>query len=250
MIAQIVPGLREVRAPLAGGVLWILLVWLAFGDRVPTRREVELRGGVLSRLYEADTVVSQLGRGVLFGVAAYLLGSLAVAATSRFSEALERRMAPSPSISALLVRIGVEEVNANLELRDALKEHAVSEATFLGEIPIEGFGLLIDDLAVLKISLLATSETLHSEVDRPDAEADLRSAIGPPIAIISLILGCAHDPAWFLGIGVAAALMAQGIALRRYAREALTTSIYSTPSLRERFALAVAERVFAGVGSG
>jgi hypothetical protein len=34
MLSSILPGLRDVRVPLTAGYLWLLGLWLLFGDRV------------------------------------------------------------------------------------------------------------------------------------------------------------------------------------------------------------------------
>jgi hypothetical protein len=65
VLLNILPGLRELRAPLAAGYLWLLVGWLAFGDAELPRhaREFleEFRG---------------LGDAVALSFAAYLLGAL------------------------------------------------------------------------------------------------------------------------------------------------------------------------------
>ena len=76
MLSSLVPGLRELRAPLAGGYLWLISIWLIFGDALPGRSEVE-QSGPLNRLYELEPLISTFGLAVAvvgLGVALLLAG--------------------------------------------------------------------------------------------------------------------------------------------------------------------------------
>lgn len=72
-MAALLPGLRELRAPLAAGYVWLLDLWLLFGTHIPSSDEAT---GVVARIYELDGVVADLGGGVALSFVAYLVGSL------------------------------------------------------------------------------------------------------------------------------------------------------------------------------
>jgi hypothetical protein len=76
VLTTLLPGVRELRAPLAAGYLWLLLAWIIMGDRFPTRAEAERAGGPLGRLYAVEPLVATAGLLVIASVAAYLIGSL------------------------------------------------------------------------------------------------------------------------------------------------------------------------------
>jgi hypothetical protein len=38
MLTSILPGIRDLRAPLTAGYLWLLAAWIAFGDHLPRAR--------------------------------------------------------------------------------------------------------------------------------------------------------------------------------------------------------------------
>jgi hypothetical protein len=76
MVSNVLPGLRELRAPLAAGYLWLTVLWLIFGASLPTRTEV--KSSPLERLHELGPLVSDIGRAVIVSVAAYLVGSVAI----------------------------------------------------------------------------------------------------------------------------------------------------------------------------
>jgi hypothetical protein len=73
VFASLLPGLRDVRAPLAAGYLWLVVVWVVFEPAVPERAAAD---GVMASLYRAGDVLSVLGLGIALSFAAYLLGSL------------------------------------------------------------------------------------------------------------------------------------------------------------------------------
>lgn len=76
MIASLLPGLRELRTPLAAGYMWLLFAWLLVEPSVPSSRE-ELTGvsASISRLIDEGSVVA-LGAGITF--VAYLVGTVYV----------------------------------------------------------------------------------------------------------------------------------------------------------------------------
>jgi hypothetical protein len=85
MLASVMPGLRELRAPLAAGYLWLALSWLVLGDALPASDEVN---GPFARLYELEPVVSNLGLAVVASVGAYILGSIAIDVQVRIGQRL------------------------------------------------------------------------------------------------------------------------------------------------------------------
>lgn len=88
MLASLLPGLRDVRAPLAAGYLWLVACWLTLEPSVPERADAH---GVVASLYRADDVLSVVGLGLVLAFAAYLLGSLSASTLSP----LLRRAFPS-----------------------------------------------------------------------------------------------------------------------------------------------------------
>jgi len=73
MLTNLLPGLRDLRAPLAAGYLWLAGFWLLVVNAVPARSAAT---GVLAHIY---TLASALGRGtvlVAISFVAYLIGSV------------------------------------------------------------------------------------------------------------------------------------------------------------------------------
>lgn len=68
----LLPGLREIRAPLVAGYIWLVVGWLCLGSSLPSR-ETNATYGQLWVLIDA---VGPIGAAVIASMAAYLIGSL------------------------------------------------------------------------------------------------------------------------------------------------------------------------------
>ena len=75
MLSNVLPGLREIRAPLTAGYIWLITAWLLFHSSFPTEQEAE--GGPLEPFFDLGGVVSAFGLTVVLSVLAYLIGSMA-----------------------------------------------------------------------------------------------------------------------------------------------------------------------------
>lgn len=80
MLASLLPGLREVRTPLATGYLWLLVLWLLFQRNVPRSKEEVV--GPIASIYELGLLVGAPVALAAASFAAYLLGSVLVASRS------------------------------------------------------------------------------------------------------------------------------------------------------------------------
>lgn len=88
MLTTLLPGLRELRAPLAAGYIWLLAWWLAFEPRLADRAEAT---DVLSSLYRLDDALSGFGLAAVASFVAYLTGSLSATLFSNGLKGLFRR---------------------------------------------------------------------------------------------------------------------------------------------------------------
>lgn len=76
MLTNLLPGLRELRAPLSAGYLWIALIWLVLGPHIPPPSEAQ---GLTRRVLEFFQDVGAIGGGVALSFAAYLIGAVSQA---------------------------------------------------------------------------------------------------------------------------------------------------------------------------
>jgi hypothetical protein len=72
LFSSLIPGIREVRAPLAAGYLWLTCAWLLLEPLAPSADENRIYG----RMAEIADAVGPVGRALAVSVVAYLIGSL------------------------------------------------------------------------------------------------------------------------------------------------------------------------------
>jgi len=72
-LANVLPGIRDLRAPLAAGYIWLLGLWLALEPTIPSRSQA---GGVLGSVYELGDELSTVGLGIAASFVAYVVGAL------------------------------------------------------------------------------------------------------------------------------------------------------------------------------
>lgn len=72
MVAELLPGIRDIRAQLAAGYLWMVWLWITFGPRIPGREEA---AGFFASLYQILDAVNFVGIGIGASFIAYLVGS-------------------------------------------------------------------------------------------------------------------------------------------------------------------------------
>lgn len=78
LFASLLPGIRELRAPLAAGYLWLLVTWLLIHDYVPPASQAPRR---IVDLYSLAEWVGKPGLFAILSFAAYVLGIFSLAAT-------------------------------------------------------------------------------------------------------------------------------------------------------------------------
>jgi hypothetical protein len=68
VLSSLLPGLRELRAPLSAGYLWLLVLWIAFDPLIPSEDDAGGIGDSLSALGEAVSAIA-IGIGVALSFA-------------------------------------------------------------------------------------------------------------------------------------------------------------------------------------
>lgn len=246
LIANLLPGLREVRAPLAAGFLWLALILLA------TRKYLSAplpEGSLIADLYR---LFGWLGTVVTLAVSAfiaYLIGILSVAITSVALSRLARIHRRSPAEKADLgsirtplsskglasVHTLVEDQIADVLSNDeqaklrALNIHPEAKAllgTLASNLELaerrrllsrtiatdEHFRSIIADLELVPIRLIGNKMELYSAHDRLMAEGEFRAAISAPCIGIGIGLAATIPTMWpapMLAVLLATVLMLQ-----------------------------------------
>jgi len=91
VLANLLPGLRDVRAPLSAGFVWLLALFLALEPSLPSRNEAS---GVWSSLLVLADTFSPVGIGIAVSFLAYLTGSIYEAISSAIVELVGRLTSP------------------------------------------------------------------------------------------------------------------------------------------------------------
>lgn len=237
MLTTVLPGLRELRAPLAAGYLWLATAWVIFGDVIPGRSD--LNGGPIERLYRLEPTISDLGRAVAVSVAAYVIGSILIDIQASLQERPPPLKTPEAGAPVKTLDAGAALVPL-IYASDAARAWVntrLPEASNSGRLAPEAFAQaqnwIADNRDVLKTRLLDLSPALHSEVDRPDAEAKFRMALWPPLSVIALYLTITTSVVWLLALTISRALAAQGRTLTARSDAALITAIVARSELLE-----------------
>lgn len=85
MLASLLPGLRELRAPLAAGYTWIFGLWVML-------RDLNIESGPVRAFREDITqLAAWIGKPALIGAVtfvAYIIGTVSISATHRMDEVI------------------------------------------------------------------------------------------------------------------------------------------------------------------
>lgn len=76
MLTSLLPGIRDLRAPLAAGYLWLITLGLTLEPHVPDQAQAT---GLMASIYRLADGLSAVGLGVAASFVAYLIGSLSLA---------------------------------------------------------------------------------------------------------------------------------------------------------------------------
>jgi hypothetical protein len=213
VLGSLLPGVREVRAPLAAGYTWLLVVWLLYGSDAsqhPTGVALDLR-----RLHDT---VSTAGAAVALGFVAYMIGVFSIAATSVLAGWLTKWLRPlvtarmrrvDPSVPAqppwwfadyaprtaaaldTMVDPQLDETSAALERsggddRRPVYEQLADLVEPIARRPAEGRiyqavkEAVADEFEQMGRQLIGREPELFGEYDRLRAEAELRASLVVP----------------------------------------------------------------------
>jgi hypothetical protein len=203
MLSSVLPGIREIRGPIAAGYLWLVFGWLVAGETIPSRAEAS---GIWGRLYELAPALGSLGYGVAATFAAYLIGSLSMPLFSpvlarvrtalrawRFDRQHRGRGVP-------LFRLPSEEPVCKAGVLSGAGSHGLAgyvlaelrraSRDFARQPPDQQYAStvyfeVIAEMRLIERRLIGERTELYEEADRLRAEAELRSAIAPPLVALA-----------------------------------------------------------------
>jgi len=212
VLANLLPGLREIRAPVVSGYLWLIFLFLALHSALPSRGDA---GPAIQPIFDLGDRLSVLGLATVTGVAAYLIGSV----MQELLKSMGRRFAPSKPLYAEpgihTTERGRRVLMSSLEVRmDGITRRLFQIALSPGERGIDEApeeNAILDELPLTRALLLGEHPELVGELDRLQAEADLRITVSIPLSALAILLFIlTWDPWWLFAIVPAVLLLPQG----------------------------------------
>lgn len=242
LLASLLPGLREVRTPLAVGAMWFATAWLYLApdwdratttntgvagfvdafDRLPHAYAV---GALSFAVYVSGCATAGLGTAVrrrleqrAYAVLNFLTSRKAWQRFARVHRVVTRakntrRRAAAPT-DRLLTNVVAEQ------LARAGAPYLVPEV-----YPVEAIGAQLD---VAAYQLWKEAPAQYEEYDRLRAEAEFRSGMALPILALAILVTTRVSwPALPVGVVVAATMWWQGFHLEHRSREVLASAAFN-----------------------
>lgn len=228
ILANALPGFRDLRAPLTAGYMWLLFAWLWASPDLDT-----MTTGFGGSLHDLSERAGSIWTALAAGVGAYLIGSISQAASGFLQRAVMElppfrfrfRNLASPTHRRLLAsfeegRVALKSAKLmgspsadrlEAQLADRFEE-ASREAQRELDLPAT---LLVGD-----------QMGLFAEVDRVRAEGELRMAVLPPLVALGVLLGHCGSAWWYLLIPAALLLFYQGIQRDFDAKKIISDAIW------------------------
>ncbi|MDP9352350.1 MAG: hypothetical protein M3P51_12515, partial [Chloroflexota bacterium] len=201
MLASLLPGLRDVRTPLAVGYLWLVFLWIRFADKLPQSRPQG--DGVVARLYRLGELGGPPATLAAVSFVAYLLGGLVTLRIDR-------------GVGGLFLgrlRLSEEAARTNHEYQQYLLTRQYLLADLSGRMRVTGrdrseLNELLetaetvrpDDTASLRPRLLVANQEMYGEYDRLAAEASFRINVAIPSFAIGSTVASEHSFWWQLPV--------------------------------------------------
>ncbi|MFG1659554.1 hypothetical protein ACGFIY_23775 [Micromonospora chersina] len=244
ILGSLLPGLREVRAPLAAGYLWIAYAWLALRNDVPQRKTAT---GLLADVYDLAAWLGKPGIMVIVGFTAYLIGVVSVGATTYVLRRLShlalmsrnradlvlfklglsvRGVEALKSICYTSVVLQLQEAGNHAQILSLNPEAAAVVKAFASKLSLEEkramvaehvkmdnyFEAVADDFQALPVRLMLDSPEAFSTYDRTRTEGEFRGAVVLPITAIALGV---YQELTILSLGLLAAALALAVQARQ-----------------------------------
>src|SRR5581483_11006669 len=197
ILGNILPGFRDIRAPIIAGYTWLVLAWLLIRPDIH-RRPADAAFG---SLYDLGHDVGRLGVAVGVSVAAYLIGSVSQGVTDALATLVADIRDPLRfgwwpiwvSRALPLERIERARERADEALAD-IAHGVIGEATYRNlqsslsiEVETRTNRALSDarkELGLPATLLVGDKPELFAEVDRLRSEGELRITVTLPLAAL------------------------------------------------------------------
>lgn len=263
LLASVLPGLRQLRAPLASGYLWLLAAGLALAELIP--KPAAAQAGILRDVYDAAAAAGHSAITVAATFTAYLVGVLSVQATTVLLPTLRvlpklrvlRKQAPIGSrtrpettvpsaagqrmlreavLDQLAARYDKDpeleaklaETRARCGAQGELSDSAIRRAMLDVRFDIDAYARNLErDLPLMPLRLLGEEKEreIYGEFDRRRAEAEFRAAVALPLAALVVVIAVRTSAWWLLALAGPALLVLEARRQATAAADILAESI-------------------------
>ncbi|MET8849001.1 hypothetical protein [Amycolatopsis sp. NPDC004625] len=204
MLTSLLPGVREVRTPVASGFAWLLVGWLVLADHLPRGRPAQ---HVFATLWDLGSYVGKGGLLVAVSFAAYLLGAFLEVDPLHLWEHGGRpawiNHLRDIARRGRFHRAGIFPLSGQTQ-RDL---HDFTAEGYAADHPLMflASGIMREERQ-LATKLQAANVELYNRYDRALAEATFRINVTPPLVVLAVVLawGSGAGP-WLVAGGTAAA---------------------------------------------
>ena len=177
MLAALLPGLRDLRTPLAVGYLLLVVIWLLIHDRLPTG---ESATGLIADVIDVSQALGQVSVLAALTFVAYLLGMIfaqLLAFTGRLLRRFYRRLIPAEHRGTFTSSGVVELLHYCRRQLSALGDPSITEIRVAFIDPSSSHARRMDDLEGFNIRARACVAEI----------ADFRIAIPIQLAAIMVL---------------------------------------------------------------
>ncbi len=227
MLTSLLPGIRDLRAPLAAGYLWLVTIWLVAAEHIPDEDEAK---GLFESVYRLGDLVTAIGLGIALSFVAYVVGMLSVTlfdaivktplrgttdltATSLAARGFISKRAKRSLLQGTLSRLSDlrEQLNGadprDLIVRELgisvghLQKHESDLADSLGYD-------IFSELPYVASRMIGKEPELFAAQDRLESEAEFRTAIVPPLFGLTVVVAIEASGPWWAVVAALGCLLA------------------------------------------
>jgi hypothetical protein len=220
ILANALPGFRDLRAPLIAGYMWLILAWLIVKPDVDHRPHNALAAAV----YDLINEVGQVWAAAAVGVAAYLIGVVSQGISGFAASHSEWAYSNRRQTPDLFVTVGRRLEPVRDEVRDQWQRHlndptyatpaddyVARRADEIGALYVAANMEVEAELDLPATLLVADQPALFAEVDRLRAEGEFRVTVALPALVLVLYLARTASPWWLVGLPAVGAVFYQGV---------------------------------------
>jgi hypothetical protein len=233
LLANLLPGLRDVRAPLSTGCIWLLTLWLLLEDRVPTPQRAH---GIWASLYRLGDLIGPAGVLASGAFLAYLIGAMlsvrVVTVNAKEAPKAARFWDARTTLTPRVSRLAYDDLVGFL--RDQGRVPPKPDVAAHRDLERERGERLVVNLAArdilgetrqLRTKLLIANYDLFNEYDRAVGEAEFRKNIAYALVGLTATLSWLQSPWWALLLIVSARLYLAGVGSERAANDVIVQAV-------------------------